>query len=241
MDWPHVRLSDIAQIVMGQSPPGETYNEIGDGLPFFQGKADFGDQYPTPRKWCSAPIRVAESGDILLSVRAPVGPTNVTRERACICRGLAAIRGNPARVEQNYLHYFSKQTEPALSIVGQGSTFAAIKSNDIVRLKVPLPPLPEQRRIANILDQADRLRRLRDDADAKAARILPALFIKMFGDPATNPMGWPVCRLGDVTHHFISGGTPSTKVGRFWNGDVPWITGADIKEEVVVAGRKWIT
>lgn len=196
MAWPYVQIRDIAQVVMGQSPPGDTYNEIGDGLPFFQGKADFGDQYPTPRKWCSAPIRIAESGDIILSVRAPVGPTNVTRERACIGRGLAAIRGIPARVEQDYLHYFLKQAEPAISIMGQGSTFAAIKSNDIVRLKVPLPPLPEQRRIANILDQVDRLRRLRAQADAKAARILPALFIKMFGDPATNPKGWPVALLG---------------------------------------------
>ncbi len=198
MGWVQVQMGDIASIVMGQSPPGETYNENGEGLPFFQGKADFGDQYPTPRKWCSAPIRIAQSGDILLSVRAPVGPTNVTRERACIGRGLAAIRGNPARVEQAYLRFFFKQAEPILSLLGQGSTFLSIKGNDVVRLKVPLPPLTEQRRIVEILDQADRLRRLRVEADAKAARILPALFIKMFGDPVTNPMGWEERKLGEI-------------------------------------------
>ena len=198
MDWAQVQMRDIAHIVMGQSPPGETYNENGKGLPFFQGKADFGDQYPTPRKWCSAPIRIAESGDILLSVRAPVGPTNVTRERACIGRGLAAIRGNPVRVEQAYLLFFLKQAEPALKLLAHGSTFTAIKGDDVGRLKVPLPPLSVQRRIVDILDQADRLRRLRAKADAKAARILPALFIKMFGDPATNPMGWQERTLGEI-------------------------------------------
>ena len=198
MDWAQVQMRDIAHIVMGQSPPGETYNENGKGLPFFQGKADFGDQYPTPRKWCSAPIRTAESGDILLSVRAPVGPTNVIRERACIGRGLAAIRGNPVRVEQAYLLFFLKQAEPALKLLAHGSTFTAIKGDDVGRLKVPLPPLSVQRRIVDILDQADRLRRLRAEANAKTARILPALFIKMFGDPATNPMGWPCRPLSDL-------------------------------------------
>lgn len=198
MDWAQVQMRDIARIVMGQSPPGETYNENGKGLPFFQGKADFGDYYPTPRKWCSAPIRIAESGDILLSVRAPVGPVNVTRERACIGRGLAAIRGNPARVVQSYLLFFFKQAEPALKLLAHGSTFTAIKGDDVGRLKVPLPPLSVQRRIVDILEQADRLCRLRREADAKAARILPALFIRMFGDPATNPMAWSERRLGDI-------------------------------------------
>ena len=198
MEWPSVRLVDIALIAMGQSPPGETYNDNGEGLPFFQGKADFGDQYPTPRKWCSAPSRIAEAGDILLSVRAPVGPTNVAQEKACIGRGLAAIRANPACAEQAYLRFFFKHVEPTLSLQGQGSTFAAIKSNEVAGLKVPLPPLSEQRRIVKILDQADRLRRLRAEADAKAGRILPALFIRMFGDPATNPMGWPTAPLGEA-------------------------------------------
>ena len=241
MEWPRVRLDEIAEIVMGQSPPGETYNDAGDGLPFFQGKADFGDQYPTPRKWCSAPTRVADPGDILLSVRAPVGPTNVARERSCIGRGLAAIRVNPACAKQAYLRFFFQYMEPILSLRGQGSTFAAIKRNEVVGLKVPLPPSPEQHRIVEILHQAERIRCRRTESDAKTERIRPALFIKMFGDPATNPMSWPVAQLGDVAQEFISGGTPSTKVEHYWTGDIPWITGADVTDNVVVAGRKWIT
>ena len=198
MRWSRVRLANIALIVMGQSPPGETYNDSSEGLPFFQGKADFGDQYPTPRKWCSAPNRIAEPRDILLSVRAPVGPVNVAREKSCIGRGLAAIRANPTYAEQAYLHFFFKRMEPVLSLQGQGSTFAAIKRSEIAELQVPLPSLLEQRRIVEILDQADRLLRLRTEADAKADRILPALFVKMFGAPATNPMRWPVKRFDKI-------------------------------------------
>ena len=241
MEWPRVRLDEIAEIVMGQSPPGETYNDEGDGLPFFQGKADFGDRYPTTRKWCSVPARIAEPEDILLSVRAPVGPTNLARENCCIGRGLAAIRANPAFAAQGYLRLFFKHQEPFLSQQGQGSTFTAIKRNEVAMLEVPLPSLSEQRRIVEILDQAERIRRRRAEADAKAERISPALFIKMFGDPATNPMGWPVVQLGDVAQEFISGGTPSTRVEHYWTGDIPWITGADVTDNVVVAGRKWIT
>lgn len=180
MTWSTVELGDVADVVMGQSPPGDTYNENGEGLPFFQGKADFGERFPDVRKWCTAPKKVAELGDILLSVRAPVGPTNVARERSCIGRGLAAIRGNPERLDQNYLRRYLQHRESTLAFKGQGSTFAAISRAEIETLSVPLPRLSEQRRIVEIVDQADRLRQLRTDADARADRVLAALFLKMF-------------------------------------------------------------
>jgi type I restriction enzyme S subunit len=198
MKWSTVRLRDVALVQMGQSPPSYTYNDQGIGLPFFQGKADFGDKHPTIRMWCSSPIRVAENGDVLLSVRAPVGPTNVADRRCCIGRGLAAIRSlKPDAILPDFIRYVFKWVEPEISRKGQGSTFTAVKRKDVECIKFPLPPLSEQRRIVEILDQADALRKKRAEADAKAARILPALFYKMFGDPATNPKGWPVKRLGD--------------------------------------------
>ena len=195
MNWKRVRLKEIAAIVMGQSPPGDTYNEDGSGLPFFQGKADFGVQHPTPRKWCSAPIRIAEPGDILLSVRAPVGPTNLTRETSCIGRGLAAVRVLPRHAIPRFVLYYLKYIEPILSVRANGSTFGAIGRSNLDPLEVPLPPIGEQRRIVEILDQADRLRRLRVQADTKAARVLRALFIKLFEGADTN---WPVRRLGSL-------------------------------------------
>ena len=196
--WDSVQLGIIADVVMGQSPPGKTYNEEGHGLPFFQGKTDFGDRFPTVRKWCSEPARVAEAGDILLSVRAPVGPTNVAHERSCIGHGLAAIRVRAGRVERGYLRHFLRHREGALLHQGQGSTLSAINRRDIETLEVPIPSPSEQRRIVHVLDQVEQLRRLRAEADTKAGRILPALFLKMFGDPVTNPMGWRVKPLGKL-------------------------------------------
>ena len=183
---------------MGQSPPGTTYNEDGNGLPFFQGKAEFGNIYPAIKKWCSAPSKIAMEGDILLSVRAPVGPTNIAPCESCIGRGLSAIRARSEVAEQKYLWFFFKHLEPILSKRGQGSTFAAIKRSEVNEIKIPLPPLSEQQQIVKILAQADRLRRLRADADGKAQRILPALFIKMFGDPVANKRSWHIDKFGNA-------------------------------------------
>ncbi len=91
--WLLTNLESISEIILGQSPPSSTYNENGEGLPFYQGKLEFGEIYPIPQKWCSSPKKIAEKGDVLISVRAPVGPTNVCPGKSCIGRGFAAIRG----------------------------------------------------------------------------------------------------------------------------------------------------
>ena len=193
-----VSLGEIATIIAGQSPPGSTYNESGLGLPFFQGKADFGRTHPVARKWCVAPKKIAEAGDILMSVRAPVGPTNIAGERCCIGRGLAAIRPDETIALRDFVHWIIKYREPELIAKGQGSTFVAIGQKDLNSLLVPLPPLDEQRRIAGILNRAARIERLRARTAGRLREFIPALFIKMFGDPIENPMGWDITPLGDV-------------------------------------------
>ena len=227
MTWPTRNLFDVADITMGQSPPGKTYNDCGDGLPFFQGKAEFGEESPIPRKWCSAPTRIAKMGDILLSVRAPVGPTNFAPSECCIGRGLAAIRAKDALADQKYLGFVFKYLEPRLSRKGQGSTFSAINRKEIHELLVPLPPISEQQRIVELLDQANALRKKRAEADAKAANILPALFYKMFGDPATWDNTAPLSELVDLQ----GGGTPSKKNPDYWDGDIPWVSPKDMKKD----------
>ena len=79
--WVAAPLEDFCTVIQGQSPPGSTYNDQGEGMPFFQGKAEFGEMYPTPVKWCTAPKKSARSNDILISIRAPVGPTNLVLQR----------------------------------------------------------------------------------------------------------------------------------------------------------------
>lgn len=99
-------------------------------------------------------------------------------------------------------------------------------------ISVPYFAPSEQQRIVELLDQADALRRLRRAADAKAARILPALFLKLFGDPASNPMGWETDRL-DRLFDVYGGGTPSTTVAEYWQGDIPWVSPKDMKADVI--------
>lgn len=192
-------LSEIAEVIMGQSPPGETYNENDQGLPFFQGKADFGHLYPVVRKWCSCPVKVADVDDILISVRAPVGPTNLADQQCCIGRGLAAIRANRQVVMPKYLLYHLRNIESVLATKGQGSTFSAINKTDLNSIAVPVPPLAEQRRIVGLLDRADELRRKREQANKRMQDLISSLLIYMFGDPVTNSRGWDTCPLETVS------------------------------------------
>ena len=192
-----VPLYDVAEIIMGQSPPGDTYHNYPIGLPFFQGKADFGDIYPSVRVYCSAPSRIAEKGDILISVRAPVGPTNLAATKCCIGRGLAAIRAT-SKLDNIYLLYYLRSIETQMVSGSRGSTFDSIGRDDIENILIPLPPLEEQRRIADLLARADRLRRLRRHALQLSNTFLQSVFLDMFGDPVTNPMGWEMFLLVDI-------------------------------------------
>lgn len=146
------KLKDCCTIIAGQSPESKYYNTDGVGVPFFQGKADFGALYPTVRVYCSQPTKIAEKDDILLSVRAPVGPTNLSPGRVCIGRGLAAIRPS-SNISLRYLLYYFRFFEAQLSAKGTGTTFKAITQAIIKNLDVPVPSLPEQERIVTCIEE----------------------------------------------------------------------------------------
>ena len=135
-----VPLRDVADVVMGQSPPSSAYNTTGDGLPFFQGKAEFGALHPTVVKWCSEPSKVAHPDDVLMSVRAPVGPTNIANARCCIGRGLAAIRPGSG-LRSKWLLYAFRFMEQAIDDLGTGTTFKAISGETLRQLHVPVADL----------------------------------------------------------------------------------------------------
>lgn len=130
-------LSEIAEVVMGQSPAGATLNEDSEGLIFYQGRRDFGFRYPTPRVFTSAPTRLAEPGDILLSVRAPVGDLNRTDEECCVGRGIAAIRAKNSNTAQ--LFYLLKNM-PNLwfPYEGEGTVFSSINRKQVQNLRIPV-------------------------------------------------------------------------------------------------------
>lgn len=146
------KLKDCCQIIAGQSPESKYYNTNGEGLPFFQGKADFGALNPKVRMYCSQPTKIAEKDDILLSVRAPVGPTNLSPGKVCIGRGLAAIRPDK-KVGLRYLLYFFRYYETQLQRSGTGTTFKAITQNVIKNIEVPVPSIDEQERIVSKIEE----------------------------------------------------------------------------------------
>ncbi len=193
---------------MGQSPPSDTYNDDGEGLPFYQGKTDFGSLYPVPRKWCNRPQKVAQLNDILISVRAPVGPTNLCNSDACIGRGIAAIRSIDGISNNKYVLYYLRSIEELIESKGTGSTFQAIGRETLSNIQIPLPPLPIQKKIAAILEKADAAREKRLQANALTEQFLQSAFLDMFGDPVMNPKGWEIVTIDDVTSHVTSGSTP---------------------------------
>lgn len=150
--YPIKKLQDCATIIAGQSPESKYYNSTGEGIPFFQGKADFGELYPKVRVYCSSPTKIAQYNDILLSVRAPVGPTNLSPGTVCIGRGLAAIRPDDS-LDLKYLLYYFRYFETQLSAKGTGTTFKAINQKLIKNLEIPIPPLNEQFRIVTHIEE----------------------------------------------------------------------------------------
>jgi type I restriction enzyme S subunit len=192
------RLDEICEVIAGQSPPSETYNSEGEGIPFFQGKADFGSFYPTVRYWCNKPTKISLPNDILFSVRAPVGPTNINNIEACIGRGLSAIRCKRDVVVMKYLLHYLRTNENKIAELGTGSTFKAITISELKKLQIPLPPLETQQKIASILDAADTLRQKDKALIAKYDELTQALFLDMFGDPVKNEKGWEKVKFSEV-------------------------------------------
>ena len=153
-DWNIMKLSEVAEIVMGQSPDSSSYNDTEDGVAFFQGKTEFGRINPVVKKWCNNPTKISKPLDILISVRAPVGDVNINNIEACIGRGLGAIRATSSS-NYKYLYYAIQKYNNQLKKASQGSTFEAINSNDLKGLKLPIPHIDEQEKIALILSNVD--------------------------------------------------------------------------------------
>ncbi len=136
--WGVKELGERFNLTMGQSPPGSTYNDEGDGLPFFQGSSDFGFRYPDNRRFCTAPTRIAQADDTLVSVRAPVGAMNMAWERCCIGRGVASLRHK--RGASSYTYYAISAIRQELEQYDHtGTVFGAITRKQFETLPITEP------------------------------------------------------------------------------------------------------
>ncbi|HPJ26104.1 MAG TPA: restriction endonuclease subunit S, partial [Synergistaceae bacterium] len=169
--WQKKSLSKIANITMGQSPKSIYYNEDGNGLPFHQGVTNFGVRFPSHKTYCAVQNRIAEPGDILFSVRAPVGRINITPDKIVLGRGLAAIRSNCD--QQNFLFYALKSHFFKEDMMGGGAIFAAITKKDLHDVELMQPTdriaamfmehvLPTDLQIANLQQTIENLAKARD-------------------------------------------------------------------------------
>jgi restriction endonuclease S subunit len=169
-----VELGEVAEVISGQSPESKYYNTSGEGLPFYQGKTEFTDIYVgEPSTWTTKITKIAEKGDILMSVRAPVGPVNIATQKICIGRGLSAIR--PNNIEPMFLFNFLKSIEDEIKGSG-GAVFDSISRRQIEQIKIPLPPLEIQKQLVAEAEKEEEIitanRRLIEIMERKIEEVL---------------------------------------------------------------------
>jgi len=211
--WSIVKLGEIAEVISGQSPEGKFYNDIGEGMAFYQGKTEFGDIYlGKPTKWTTQVTKIAEPDDILMSVRAPVGPVNISKEKICIGRGLASIRTKNA--SQKFVYYILKSMQEDITGNG-GAVFDSISRSQIEELEIPLPPLEVQLQIVTELDGYASI-------ISGAKQIVENWKPRIDVDPE-----WPKQKIGDICK-LHTGGTPTSSNKSFYGGDIRWLVSGDI-------------
>ena len=212
-----VPLGEVATVIAGQSPPGRSYNGTGEGVPFYQGKTEFDELFiGEPKKWTTDPRRFAEVGDILMSVRAPVGPVNLAPQELCIGRGLAAIRPSQNRLDNMYAFQILRSMESQIT-GSSGATFASINKGDIEKISIPLPPLEIQK---EIVAEIKGYQKVIDGARAVVDSYRPQITV----DPE-----WPLVPLDQACA--IQRGKFSHRPRnepRFYDGQYPFIQTGDI-------------
>jgi type I restriction enzyme S subunit len=216
------KLGNIADLIAGQSPPSSSYNKNGTGVPFFQGKADYGLINPTVRSWCSEPNKISLPGDILISVRAPVGPVNINNVEACIGRGLSAIRVKD-NISRDYVYFYLKINEGKISKLGVGSTFNAITQKDLKEIFIPLPNYSSQQYIANILTKAENLISQRKESILLLDEYLKSTFLEMFGDNSTNKKKWSRVELNQFGKITTGNTPPRNNSNNYSSHFIEWI------------------
>ena len=152
LGWEWARVDELCEVTLGQSPPGSSYNDVGEGSPFLQGKAEFGATYPSIRKWTTQPKKHAAAGSVLVSVRAPVGPTNLAPVYCSIGRGLAALKPREP-ITSEFILWAMRASENRLLKQASGSTFDAITGAHLREHRIPVPPLAEQERIVAAIEE----------------------------------------------------------------------------------------
>ena len=242
-NWEVVKLGEATEIIMGQSPKGDTYNTNGEGEPLINGPAEFGSEYPTPMQWTSKPTKLCKDGDILFCVRGnTTGRMNIADQRYCIGRGIAAIRERTQKSDTLFIRNLLEYRRSSLYriAIGGGSTFPNISTVHLKNYIVSLPPLPEQRAIAHVLQTIQEAKAARQRERSLERERKSALMDYLFsygtkGEPRKQteigeiPESWEVVQIGEVGQ-VVTGNTPKTSVPEYYGGPYMFIAPGDISE-----------
>ena len=223
--WEIKKLGEICKVIAGQSPEGKYYNSEGNGLPFYQGKKEFCEKYlGVPSTWTTYITKEAEAGDILMSVRAPVGPVNFSTQKICIGRGLAAIRVGKVIDNEFLFNYLLKHEN---EIEGNaGAVFNSISKKQIELIEIPLPPLPEQQRIVSILDKVfatiDKAKANAEQNLKNACEVFDSYLKGVFENG-----NWETKKLNEITE--VKDGTHDSP--KYIKEGIPFLTQKNIKPD----------
>ena len=213
--WEYKKLGEVCAITMGQSPDGNSINEV-NGIEFHQGKTCFGERFlGISPLYSNAPTKLAEAHSVLLCVRAPVGYPNITDRKICIGRGLCALYAKQ-EIDNSFLYYSLLGKQSYFEKNATGSTFKAISSKIVSNTTLSIPPLSTQLAIVSELDKINELIRLKKEQLKDFDNLAQSLFYEMFGDPVENEKVWEVKKLGDVCTDIKYGTSkPATENGRY--------------------------
>ena len=231
------KLSDIADIIAGQSPESKYYNKNNEGYPFLQGKTDFGNKYPSFSTWCTVAKRITQNKDILLSVRAPVGAVNIAKEEICIGRGIAALRVKE-QISYEYVYYFLKFNQHYFKSFETGTTFKAITVQNIRKIPITIPKeYNEQIKIANLLSKIENLLQKREKSIELLDSLIKSTFLDMFGDPVVDSKNWGKVSL-DSFGKVVTGNTPPRGEKSFYDTNfIEWIKTDNLFDDRVYATK----
>lgn len=239
--WISKKLGDdsLSLLIMGQSPDSKTYNTNKEGLPFLQGKADFGVLHPNPKTWCNSPIKVARKNDLLISVRAPVGDMNIADQDYCIGRGLAAIRCEDQEVSK-YLYYYLLTHKNTIEEAGTGSTFKSINKTFLEDFEVILPPESQINKVVEALDKVREAIKTQSNVIELSKELRKTTVRKLLNvgckketlkETAVGsiPLSWGVAKLSEIAK--IERGKFSHRPRndpQFYGGEIPFIQTSDV-------------
>ena len=232
--WKMVRLGDVSKLISGRDLVPEQYNDQNNGIPYITGASNIDDGCVIINRWTTEPVVISNPDDILITCKGTVGLTAFNNFGIChLARQIMAIRADTNIVDKKYLKYavdgsFLKLLRKARSMI------PGVSREDILSLTLPLPPLDEQKRIADVLDKASELITKRKEQIRLMDELAKSLFIEMFGDPVENPMGWDIVNIEDMCseivdcphstpiHSDVPTNYPSIRTSELQHGYINW-------------------